>query len=553
MVSPDGSWLGTQHLLDHGPAVAEATLDAARRAGVTWLDTADVYGPGPGDVERFLATRRSGFLVATKVGLTRTGGRWTPDGRPGSIAAAIDASVARLGPIDLLWWHAPDPRTDVRATGRALRRALDAGRVRAVGACNLRVPELRALVEVVPVTAVQVELSRGQRAVVRSGIVEEARRLGLPVLAWRPLGGRDRARRTLADPAVTHVARRHGAPPAAVVLAWLRDLGVIPVPGTADPAHVPELVLPVPLDDEDRAALDAGTEVGARLRGPRSARRPAAGGPEVVLVCGTPGAGKTRRVAALPRHVRLNRDALGGTLDGLLAPLAAALEAGRDVVLDNTYASRASRSGVVDTAWRCGARVRCEWLDTPDGEAERNVVSRLLDTVGRLLADDELVAANRSHPEVLPIQALHRFRAEWEPPEVDEGFERVDRIPFVRAPSDGRAGLSCGPDDLHHPAVRAAHAAGEAVLVTAWRPGTDAGSEAAAIEAEALDRGLHVVAGVCPHPGGPPRCWCRPPLPGLWVALARRAGAELSRVRVLASTPTERTVARRLGLAVVDR
>lgn len=551
MVSVDGPWLGTQRLLERGPEAAGAVLEAARRAGVRWLDTADVYGPAPGDVERFLAPRCDGFRIATKVGLRRDGPRWLPDGRPGALAAAIDAARARLGRIDLLWWHAPDPRCDVRASGRALARVLDAGHVGAVGACNLRVGELRALAEVVPLAAVQVEVSRRERAVVRFGVLEEARRRGLPALGWRPLGGPERVRRTLAEPAVAAVAARHGVPAAAVVLAWLRDLGVEPVPGTSDPDHLDALVRPVPLDDDDRATLDAGTEVGAQLRTPRDARRPREGR-DVVLIAGTPGAGKTTRVATLPNHVRLNRDALGGTLEGLLPRLAEALDAGRDVVLDNTYASRAQRNAVIETAWRHGGRVRCEWLDTPDGEAERNVVERLLDTVGHLVAGPELDAWNRRHAAVLPPRALHRFRAEAEPPTLDEGFERVDRVPFARVLGPGRAGIAVGPDQLGHPAVRAAHDAGQAVLVVAWRPGEDPDRAAAALEADAAARGLSAVAGVCPHPGGPPICWCRPPLPGLWVWLARRAGAELSRVSLLAATPTERAVAGRLGLTLVE-
>jgi pyridoxine 4-dehydrogenase len=350
-------WLGTQHLPVHDEVVATAVLAAAREAGVTWLDTADVYGPRAGDVERFLATRRSGFRVATKVGLRRAEGRWVPDGKASAIDRAIDASLERLGAIELLWLHAVDPRVELAATGRALARALRDGRVPAVGVCNVSVAQLRAFADLFPVAAVQVELSRRERAVVRSGVVEEARERGLPVLGYRPFQGRERSGRALADPVVARVAARREASPAAVVLAWLRDLGVVPLPGTTDPLHMRDLTTRVVLDETDRAELDADTELGAQLRRPRSARVPPPGGRRVVLVGGTPGAGKTRHTSGYADWVRLNRDTEGGTLEGLLPRLSAALDSGRDVVLDNTYATRAQRNAVLETSWRHGARV----------------------------------------------------------------------------------------------------------------------------------------------------------------------------------------------------
>ncbi len=543
-------WLGTQHLLARGEEQAAGVLDAARRAGVTWLDTADVYGAGA--VERFVAVRADGLRLATKVGLVAQGARYVPDGRADALARAIDASRARLPRIDRLWWHAPDPRVDLRRSAAPLRRAVEQGLVGELGVCNVRAGQLRALADLLPLAAVQLEVSRGERAVVRGGALEDADRLGLPVVAYRPFGGRDRARRTLADPAVARVAARHGVPAAAVVLAWLADLRLVPLPATTDPAHLAEWRVPVTLDDEDRAALDAGTEVGAQRRRPRAERRPPPGGPEVVLVGGTPGAGKTTRVQERPDPVRLNRDALGGTLDGLLPRLAAALDAGRDVVLDNTYPTRAQRNGVIETAWRHGARVRCEWLDTPDGEAERNVVHRLLDTVGHLVGGAELAAWNGRDAAVLPPRALHRFREELEPPSLDEGFERVDVVPFARAPGEGRAGLLCAPEHLRgpHPAVVAAAAAGVVVLVAGWSPDADPAAAAAALEAEGAAAGLRVAAAVCPHGAGPPVCWCRKPLPGLLLALARREGVDPSRVKVLAASAADRTLARRLSLSL---
>ena len=119
------------------------------------------------------------------------------------------------------------------------------------------------------------------------------------------------------------------------------------------------------------------------------------GSGEVVLVMGIPGAGKSRvaQEYAARGYLQLNRDERGGTLRDTATALDAALAAGtQGVVLDNTYATRASRSHVLEAAARHGARVRCVWLDTPLAQAQVNLVTRLLDRLGSLPTPAELKA-----------------------------------------------------------------------------------------------------------------------------------------------------------------
>ena len=121
----------------------------------------------------------------------------------------------------------------------------------------------------------------------------------------------------------------------------------------------------------------------------RSTQRAAATniGRDIVLLVGIPGAGKSRVAERYDtRHyVRLNRDERGGTLRDIADLFDRALIAGeRNVVLDNTYLTRAARSHVLDVAHRHGAGVRCVWLDTPLAQAQVNMVERLLSLHGSL-------------------------------------------------------------------------------------------------------------------------------------------------------------------------
>ena len=139
--------------------------------------------------------------------------------------------------------------------------------------------------------------------------------------------------------------------------------------------------------------------------------------------------------ATEPRRARRHAAQLAAALDDALAAGA------REIVLDNTYLSRAWRNDVVATAASHGLAVRCIWLDTPLAQAQVNLVERLLERFGRLLAPPELKAAARKEPGVLtPTQQMRALR-ELEPPADDEGFASVERVPFARARREGLPGV----------------------------------------------------------------------------------------------------------------
>jgi len=289
------------------------------------------------------------------------------------------------------------------------------------------------------------------------------------------------------------------------------------------------------------------------------------------MVMGMPASGKSTVAAdyVARGYLRLNRDERGGSLLALARELGEVLAGGATrVVVDNTYASRASRAPVIDVARRHGARVRCVVLDTSIEDAQANAVIRILARHGRLLmpggpgAPSELARAGEIDP-----RAQFRFRRDHEPPRDDEGFAAIEHVAFAgRASAGGRPALIVELDDVVwrarpatpdaielRPGAREAlrgWSAHHVLAGTTWQPGLASVAEHAARLATLLGVPVHVMH--CAHPAGPPVCWCRKPLPGLAFALAHAHELDLSRSLHLGKGPADRGFAARAGLRYAD-
>jgi aryl-alcohol dehydrogenase-like predicted oxidoreductase len=548
---------------DRDGARAYETIAAAADAGITMFDTARAYGAN----ERLLADslRRCGKAanarIVTKGGMSRPDGAWVPDGRARSIRADCETSLAALDglAIDLYLLHAPDPRTSWRTSVRALARLVDDGLVARVGVANVNRDQLDEALELAAIEAVQVALSPFDDGALRGGVVDRCVDAGLSVIAHSPLGGPRRAQKLARLEPLAEVAFAHGASAAEVALAWLLDLApnVAAIPGARRPetARSAARAASLRLDERERQRLRS--ELGG-WRAPKTARRRDASG-DVVIVMGVPGAGKTRLAEEYVGrgYVRLNRDERGGSLRELAGELENALASGvRKVVLDNTYLTRASRSHVVETAARRAVPVRCTWLDTPLAQAQVNLVERLLDRLGELPSPEELKAIARKEPGLLaPTSQMRAFR-ELEPPSDDEGFAAVEHVLFARSPHSGRTrkGVFVAAAAVDRPDWR--HLLGDADpdsphLVFDWRPDGSATDLDGIVSEVAATVAGPVESAICPHPGGPPICWCRPPLPGLPLAFARTYDIDPSRSIVIGTSPAHRTLAGALDATFV--
>jgi aryl-alcohol dehydrogenase-like predicted oxidoreductase len=542
---------------DGDEELAFETIAAAAAAGVTVFDTARAYGNNEQLVAH--ALRRCGAVgrarIVTKGGMTRPDGGWVPDGRAKAIRADCEASLAALDglPIDLYLLHAADPRTPWRTSVRALARLVDEGVVRRIGLSNVNRNQLDEALELAPVSAVQVGLTFLDDTVLRGGVLDRCVERDVVVIAHSPLGGPRRIRRLAREQALARVAERHGATAEEVALAWVLDLSplVVAIPGARRPetARSGARAAKLRLDDDDRAALGV-------VR-PRRPTRPAPDDAEVVLVIGIPGAGKSRIAEDYVGrgYLRLNRDERAGSLRELAAALDEALESGvRRVVLDNTYLTRAARSYAIEAANRHGVPARCVWLDTPLAQAQVNLVERLLERFGALPTPEELRVASRREPGLLAPTSQMRALRELEPPSADEGLAAVERVDFVRAWRDGRTGVYVAAAASRSPGWERALAEADRAaphLVFDWQPDgapTALAPDVARVSAEVSGP---VEGALCPHGGGPPTCWCRPPLPGLPLAFARAHGIDLSRSLLIGAAPAHRTLATTLGARYV--
>jgi aryl-alcohol dehydrogenase-like predicted oxidoreductase len=243
------------------------TIQRALELGITFIDTAEMYGPFINEelVARALAGRRDQVVLATKFGnISHRGGEPVPakDSSPENIRIAVEGSLRRLGTdhIDLYYQHRVDPNTPIEETVGALAKLIDEGKIRHIGLSEAGPETIRRAHAVHPITALQTEYSLWTRDP-EAEILPLVRELGIGFVAYSPLGrgfltGQIRSVDQLdasdfrkSNPRfaggnfeqnmrivqeVEAVASEVGATPAQVALAWLLAQGgdIVPIPGT---------------------------------------------------------------------------------------------------------------------------------------------------------------------------------------------------------------------------------------------------------------------------------------------------------------------------------
>jgi aryl-alcohol dehydrogenase-like predicted oxidoreductase len=240
-------------------AAAHRVLRRAVELGVTFFDTADSYGPEIDEtlIAEALHPYPRDLVIGTKGGLVRPNRRaWDCDGRPEHLRRALEGSLKRLKleRIDLYQLHAPDPNVPFAESMGALAELQRAGKIRHLGVSNVSVRELEAARRIAPIVSVQNEYNLGERG--SDDVLAACERLGIAFLPWFPLG----AGQCLRASKLKRLAKRLGASPAQVALAWLlaRSPVMLPIPGTASIAHLEENVRAagLRLSAEDLGGLD---------------------------------------------------------------------------------------------------------------------------------------------------------------------------------------------------------------------------------------------------------------------------------------------------------
>ncbi|MES2919962.1 MAG: aldo/keto reductase [Verrucomicrobiota bacterium] len=257
------------------PAPRDQGIGTIRRAyekGVTFFDTAEVYGPYTNEdlVGEALAPFRDKVVIATKFGFNLEAGGL--NSRPEHIRKVVEESLKRLRTdrIDLLYQHRVDPRVPIEEVAGAIKELITAGKVLHFGLSEANAKTIRRAHAVQPVAAIQSEYSLMERSPERNGVLAVCEELGIGFVPWGPVGmgyltGKMNARTKL-DPAtdfragferfspenlaanwpvvelLKRFAERKNATPAQIALAWLlaQKPWIVPIPGTRNVDHLEE-------------------------------------------------------------------------------------------------------------------------------------------------------------------------------------------------------------------------------------------------------------------------------------------------------------------------
>jgi aryl-alcohol dehydrogenase-like predicted oxidoreductase len=222
---------------------AVRTIHAALDAGVTLIDTADVYCLDHRDIghnERLIARalrekRGADAVVATKGGLERPNGAWTRNARPSRLREACEHSLKALGVerITVYQLHAPDPSVPFRDSVGELARLRNEGKIAHVGLSNVSVREIEEASGIVPIVSVQNRWNPQYRGPETDGVLAHCTKKQIALLPYSPFGGASGAR-SLGDVGrLAAEAKKRGVSPHRLVLAWMlaKSPVVIPIPG----------------------------------------------------------------------------------------------------------------------------------------------------------------------------------------------------------------------------------------------------------------------------------------------------------------------------------
>jgi aryl-alcohol dehydrogenase-like predicted oxidoreductase len=242
-------------------------LNAAIDAGMTFIDTADVYCYDDNDIghnERLIASvvreRKDDVKVATKAGLRRPRGAWVSDGTPEHIREACEKSLRALGTdrIVLYQFHAPDPKVAFEQSVTAFAELQGEGKFEHFGLSNVSIEQLDQAQRILPVVSVQNRLNPYFRESI--DVARECANRGIAFLAYSPVGGGRLAKKLPQFDVLIDLARKHDRSVHQIVLAWVRAqaTSVIPIPGARTVEHAVDSAraVEVVLDEDDLAAMD---------------------------------------------------------------------------------------------------------------------------------------------------------------------------------------------------------------------------------------------------------------------------------------------------------
>ena len=306
---------------------------------------------------------------------------------------------------------------------------------------------------------------------------------------------------------------------------------------------------------------------------------------EVVLIIGPPASGKTTVTKPLVEqgYVQLSRDIAGGKVTDLVPDMIVALSDGKSVVMDNLFATVASRKPFVDAAVIRKVPIRCVLMDTALEDAQINALNRMWDRHGKIFFTQEDLKAVKNDPNMFPCAVLFKYRKEFEKPTTAEGFTTVEKQKFMRRPLGSeftnkavlldfddtlRKSTGSKPYPISISEIQALPGRTEIlkqwekkgyVLLGVSNQSAIAKKEFSMEDAHAMFAytckllGVTIDVQFCPHRIPPMTCYCRKPQSGLAVHFIRKYNLDPKQCIMVGDATTDKTFAGRAGFQFVDQ
>src|SRR5574337_466048 len=304
---------------------------------------------------------------------------------------------------------------------------------------------------------------------------------------------------------------------------------------------------------------------------------------EVKMVVGYPASGKSTVTKELTKKgaITLNRDTEGGTIAGLLPKMEKLLKEGKDIVLDNLFATSETRKPFIDLAKQHSSDISCVLMGTSIEDAQFNVVQRAIGLISKFPTPEASKAAK--HTNIFPPTVLFKYKKEFQKPTVEEGFSKVDIHKFVRLENpefinkalivdyDGTLRECIGGNDKYPvnksqveikpnrtKILQSYKDKGYILLGISNQSGIAKGEVADEVVKELFDYtnqqlGIDIEYRYCPHQSAPISCYCRKPMNGVGVEFILKHKLKASDCIMVGDMTTDKTFAARCGFQYVDQ
>ena len=304
---------------------------------------------------------------------------------------------------------------------------------------------------------------------------------------------------------------------------------------------------------------------------------------QVKMVVGYPASGKSTVTKELVQKgaVSLNRDTEGGTIAGLLPKMESLLKSGKDIVLDNLFATAETRKPFIDLAKQHGADISCLLMGTSIEDAQFNVVQRAIGLIGEFPSPEAIKKAK--HTNIFPPTVLFKYKKEFEKPTVEEGFSKVEVVKFVRKEDptftnkalivdyDGTLRECIGGNEKYPVSkdqieikpgrtkvLQAYKDKGYILLGISNQSGIAKGELSEATAIELFDHtnkllGIDIAYRFCSHQSAPISCYCRKPMCGVGVEFILKHKLDRKNCIFVGDMTTDKTFASRAGFQYVDQ